>query len=106
MEQLEFNLLFRWFVGLGIDDAVWHPMVLTHNRDRVMTTEVAQGFSSKLLAQPVVKTLLSAEHFSIDGTLLKAFASMESFRAKDGSDARPYRKGDGQESRLAIWGMR
>ncbi|KFC61827.1 Transposase, IS4 family [Bosea sp. LC85] len=134
MERLEFDLLFRWFVGLGIDDAVWHATVFTHNRDRVLTTEVAQGFLSALLAQPAVKTLLSAEHFSVDGTMLKAFASMKSFRAKDGSDepleggrngernfrkqkrsnathasttdpdARLYRKGDGQESRLAYLG--
>ncbi|MGO8462582.1 IS5 family transposase, partial [Rhizobium ruizarguesonis] len=85
MERLEFDLLFRWFVGLGIDDAVWHPTVFTHNRDRVLTTEVAQGFLSALLAQPAVKKLLSAEHFSVDGTMLKAFASMKSFRAKDGA---------------------
>jgi len=61
MERLEFDLLFRWFVGLGIDDAVWHPTVFTHNRDRVLTTEVAQGFLSALLAQPAVKKLLSAD---------------------------------------------
>lgn len=85
MDRLEFDLLFRWFVGLGIDDAVWHPTVFTHNRDRVLTTEVAQGFLSALLAQPAVKKLLSVEHFSVDGTMLKAFASMKSFRAKDGS---------------------
>lgn len=54
MERLEFDLLFRWFVGLGIDDAVWHPTVFTHNRDRVLTTEVAQGFLSVPLAQPAV----------------------------------------------------
>jgi transposase len=83
MERLEFDLLFRWFVGLGIDDAVWHPTVFTHNRDRVLTTEVAQGFLSALLAQAAVKKLLSAEHFSVDGTMLKAFASMKSFRAKE-----------------------
>src|SRR5262249_13508846 len=76
MDRLEFDLLFRWFVGLGIDDAVWHPTVFTHNRDRVLTTEIAQGFLSALLAQPAVKKLLSAEHFSVDGTMLKAFASM------------------------------
>lgn len=134
MERLEFDLLFRWFVGLGIDDAVWHPTVFTHNRDRVLTTEIAQGFLSALLSQPAVKKLLSAEHFSVDGTMLKAFASMKSFRAKDGSDeppqggrngernfrkqkrsnethasttdpdARLYRKGNGQESRLAYLG--
>jgi transposase len=84
MERLEFDLLFRWFVGLGIDDAVWHPTAFRHNRDRVLTTEVAQGFLSALLAQAAVKKLLSAEHFSVDGTMLKAFASMNSFRAKDG----------------------
>lgn len=89
VERLEFDLLFRWFVGLGLDDAVWDASSFSKNRDRLLTTEIAQGFLSALLAQPAVKRLLSAEHFSVDGTMLKAFASMKSFRAKDGSDEPP-----------------
>src|SRR6478736_3355056 len=89
MERLEFDLLFRWFVGLGIDDAVWDASSFSKNRDRLLTTAIAQGFLSALLAQPAVKKLLSAEHFSVDGTRLKAFASMKRFRAKAGSDEPP-----------------
>lgn len=89
IERLEFDLLFRWFVELGIDDAVWDASSFSKNRDPLLMTEVAQGFLSALLSQPAVKRLLSAEHFSVDGTMLKAFASMKSFRAKGGSDALP-----------------
>ena len=134
VERIEFDLLFRWFVGLSIDEKVFDASTFSKNRDRLLTQEIAQGFLSSLLGLPEVKGLLSAEHFSVDGTLLKAFASMKSFRPKDGSgeppspgrngeadfrktkrsnethisttdkDARLFRKGDGQESRLSYLG--
>lgn len=134
MERMDFDLLFRWFVGLGIDDPVWDHSVFSKNRDRLLTSEIAQEFLAALLADPKVKRLLSYEHFSVDGTLLKAWASLKSFRPKDGSgkppeggrngeqdfrgekrsnethesttdpDARLYRKGNGQESRLCYMG--
>ena len=134
MERLDFDLLFRWFVGLGIDDPVWDATVFTKNRDRLLNTEIAQGFLGALLALPRVKRLLSREHFTVDGTLLKAWASMKSFRPKDGSgnppgagrngerdfrgekrsnethasttdpDSRLYRKGNGRESVLCYMG--
>jgi transposase len=134
VERLEFDLLFRWFVGLSMDDVVFDASSFSKNRDRLLNAEIAQEFLSTLLAQPQVKRLLSAEHFSVDGTMLKAFASMKSFRPKDGSgeppgpgrngerdfkkekrsnkthasttdeDARLYRKGNGQESKLAYLG--
>jgi hypothetical protein len=126
--------LFRWFVGLGIDDPVWDASVFSKNRERLFSTEVAQGFLSALLALPRVRQLLSRDHFTVDGTLLKAWASMKSFRPKDGSggppdggrngerdfrgekrsnethasttdpDARLYRKGNGRESVLCYMG--
>jgi len=71
MERMEFDLLFRWFVGLGIDDPVWDHSVFSKNRDRLLTTKIAQEFLAALLANPKVKRLLSHEHFSVDGTLLK-----------------------------------
>ncbi len=86
VERLQFDLLFRWFVGLGIDDPVSDASSFSKNRDRLLTSEVAQGFLAALLALPQVKRLLSAEHFSVDGTTLKAWASMKSFQAKDGSE--------------------
>ncbi len=134
MEQINYNLLFRWFVGLPMDAEVWHPTVFTHNRDRLLEADVAREFLAALLALPQVKTLLSSEHFSVDGTLIDAWASMKSFRPKDGSgeppssgrngernfhkekrsnethasttdpDARLYRKADGRESRLCFMG--
>jgi transposase len=134
MEQIDYNLLFRWFVGLPIDADVWHPTVFTHNRDRLLEADVAHEFLAALLALPQVKNLLSSEHFSVDGTLIDAWASMKSFRPKDGSgeppspgrngernfhnekrsndthasttdpDARLYRKADGRESRLCFMG--
>ena len=69
MEQIDCNLLFRWFVGLPMDAGVWHRAVFSHNRDRLMTAEVAQEFLSGLLALRQVKALLSADHFSVDGAL-------------------------------------
>ena len=85
VERLEYDLLFRWFVGLSIDEAVFDASSFSKNRDRLLTTEIAQAFLAALLALPQVKGLLSAEHFSVDGTMLKAWASMKSFRAKDAS---------------------
>src|ERR1700678_3078674 len=76
MERLEFDLLFRWFVGLGIDDPVWNHSSFSKNRDRLLNTEIAQSFLAALLEEPKVKRLLSHEHFSVDGTLLGAWASM------------------------------
>src|SRR3954466_3449240 len=134
VEQINYNLLFRWFVGLPMDAEVWHPTVFTPNRDRLLEAGVAAEFLGAMLALPRVKKLLSSEHFSVDGTLIDAWASMKSFRCKDGSgeppspgrngernfhkekrsnephasipdpDARLYRKADGRESRLCFMG--
>src|SRR6056297_1813490 len=82
MEQMDYNLLFRWFVGLGIDDAVWVPTVFSKNRDRLLTTDMSRKIMAAILAHPEVKPLLSDEHFSVDGTLVKAWASMKSFQPK------------------------
>ena len=71
-EQIDYNLLFRWFVGLGIDDAVWVPTVFSKNRDRLLTTDMSRKVMAAILAHPSVKPLLSDEHFSVDGTLVKA----------------------------------
>jgi len=82
MEQMRYNLLFRWFVGLGIDDPVWVPTVFTKNRDRLLTTEMSRKLLAAILAHRDVAPLLSDEHFSVDGTLIKAWASMKSFQPK------------------------
>jgi transposase len=82
MEQMQYNLLFRWFVGLGVDDAVWVPTVFTKNRDRLLTTEMSRKFLAAVLAHREVAPLLSDEHFSVDGTLVKAWASMKSFQPR------------------------
>ena len=89
MEQLDYNLLFRWFVGLGIDDPVWDPTVFTKNRDRLLEDEVAAKFLAAVLDHARVRQLLSREHFSVDGTLIEAWASMKSFRPKDGAGEPP-----------------
>ena len=89
MEQLHYNLLYRWFVGLGVDDPVWVPTVFTKNRDRLLAAEVARKFLAELLAHKEVRVLLSDEHFSVDGTQVQAWASMKSFVAKDGSGEPP-----------------
>jgi len=86
MERLEFDLLFRWFVGLGVDDAVWDHSTFSKNRDRLLAGEIAAKFLAAVLAQPKVKRLLSSDHFSVDGTLIEAWASIKSFRRKDGGD--------------------
>jgi transposase len=134
MEQLDYNLLFRWFTGLGIDDPVWDVTVFTKNRDRLLRGDIAARFFRAVLAQPEVKALLSDEHFTVDGTLIDAWASMKSFRRKDGDeppagggrnaehdfhgekrsndshasttdpDARLMRKGRGKEARLCHMG--
>src|SRR5262244_4565207 len=89
MEQLDYNLLYRWFVGLGVDEPVWVATVFTKNRDRLLEAEVARKFLVALLNHKQVRHLLSDEHFSVDGTQIQAWASMKSFRAKDGSDEPP-----------------
>jgi transposase len=89
VERIDFDLLFRWFVGLGIDDPVWDATTFTKNRDRLLAGEIATKFLATVLAQKPVKALLSTEHFSVDGTLLEAWASTKSFRPKDGSGAPP-----------------
>jgi transposase len=89
MERLEFDLLFRWFVGLGIDDAAWDHSTFSKNRDRLLEGEIAAKFLGAVLAQPKVKRLLSSDHFSVDGTLIEAWASMKSFRPKDGGGGDP-----------------
>jgi transposase len=86
MERLEFDLLFRWFVGLGIDDAVWDHSSFSKNRDRLLEGDIAAKFLAAILAQPPVKKLLSTEHFSVDGTLIEAWASMKSIRPKSPED--------------------
>ena len=128
MEQLDYNLLYRWFVGLAPDDPVWDPTTFTKNRDRLQNGEVFTKLMSKLLNHPQVKPLLSDEHFSVDGTLIEAWASQKSFRLKDGSgdedganfhgqkrkndthastsdpDSRLYRKAAGREAKLSEMG--
>ena len=86
MERLEFDLLFRWFVGIGVDDPAWDHSVFSKNRDRLLDGEIAAKFLSALLAQPRVKKLLSSEHFSVDGTLIEAWASMKSFKPRNPED--------------------
>jgi transposase len=93
MEQLDYTLLFRWFVGLEMDDAVWDPTVFTKNRQRLLDGEIAEEFFDKVLSQARAKKLLSDEHFSVDGTLIEAWASQKSFRPKDGKSSRPRRSG-------------
>ena len=89
MERMEFDLLFRWFVGLGVDEAAWDHSSFTKNRDRLLEGEIAAKFLRAVLAQPRVKRLISSDHFSVDGTLIEAWASLKSFRRKDGSDSDP-----------------
>jgi transposase len=86
MERLEHDLLFKWFVGLGVDDGVWDHSSFSKNRDRLLDGEMAAKFLAAVLALPRVKRLLSSEHFSVDGTLIEAWASMKSFRPKEPPD--------------------
>ena len=128
IEQLDYNLLFRWFVGLSPDDPIWDATVFTKNRERLQEGDVLQKFMIKLLEHEKVKPLLSDEHFSVDGTLIEAWASHKSFKPKrtkngdDGSnfrgqvrkndthqsttdpEAKPYRKADGREAKLCYMG--
>src|SRR3982751_4178284 len=89
MEQLTYNMLFRWFVGLSMDAPVWDVTVFTKNRERLLEGDIARGFLRAVLVDPAVKRLLSTEHFSVDGTLIEAWAGMKSFRPKDGGDEPP-----------------
>ncbi|KAF0654668.1 transposase [Cyanobium sp. Copco_Reservoir_LC18] len=96
IEQLDYNLLFRWFVGLDPDDPVWHPTTFTKNRDRLLNEELMARFLELLLAAPEVKPLLSSEHFSVDGTLLRAWASHSSLERIDGIDDDPFPPSSGK----------
>jgi len=89
MEQATYNMLFRWFIGLAMDAPVWDVTVFTKNRERLLAGDVAVSFLLAVMSDPAVKRLLSTEHFSVDGTLIDAWASMKSFRRKDGSDDPP-----------------
>ncbi len=127
VEQIDYNLLFRWFVGLGMDDAVWNHAVFSKNRERLLTSEVAQRFFAEVNRQ--AKKFMSDEHFTVDGTLIQAWASQKSFRSRNDSgadgdggdfrgqkrtnqthesttdpDARLYKKSYGKESRLSYLG--
>jgi IS5 family transposase len=134
MERLEFDLLFRWLVGIGVDDAVWDHSTFSKNRERLLEGDIAAKLLRSALEQPPVKRRLSTDHFSVDGTLIEAWASMKSFRPKDGEppaprggrnqevdfhgqkrsnethasttdpDARLYRKGPGKEAKLCFMG--
>lgn len=86
MEQLDYNLLFRWFVGLSMDDEVWDHSTFTKNRDRFLGSNLAEAFFSGVVSQAEEAGLLSDEHFTVDGTLIDAWASMKSFRPKDGGN--------------------
>jgi transposase len=126
MEQLDYNLLFRWFVGMDMDEPIWAPTVFTKNRDRLLNQDIARSFFRRVLERAA--GLMSDEHFTVDGTLIEAWASHKSFQRKDGGpegdgrdfrgterkndthasktdpDARLYRKSNGTESRLAYLG--
>src|SRR5690348_8802756 len=134
MEQLQYNLLFRWFVGLSMDDPVWDATTFTKNRDRLLEGEIADAFFREVLAEAEAAGLVSDEHFTVDGTLLEAWASQKSFRRRDtpadppddpgnptinfrgeqrkndthqsttDPDARLYKKSTGAEAKLAYLG--
>jgi transposase len=89
MEQLSYNLLFRWFVGLNVDESVWVPTVYSKNRERLLEADIAGKFFAQVLEQARVADLLSDEHFSVDGTLIEAWASHKSFQRKDGTGQKP-----------------
>ena len=97
MERLDFDLMFRWFVGLGIDDEVWDHSVFSKNRDRLLEAEIAAKFLAAVLTQPEVRQLLSNDHFSVDGTLVQAWASLKSFKPKSGGQEPPSAGGGGNE---------
>ena len=104
MERLEYDLLFRWFVGIGIDDAAWDHSTFSKNRERLLEGDMAAKFLAAVLAEPRVKKLLSTDHFSVDGTLIEAWASMKSFRPKDGSDNPP--EGGGRNAEANFHGQK
>ena len=108
MERLEFDLLFRWFVGLGIDDPVWNHSSFSKNRDRLLDGEIAAKFLAAVLAQPKVKRLLSSDHFSVDGTLIEAWASMKSFKPKatDSGDPPPPTSSGGRNTEVDFKGQK
>jgi len=89
MEEMDYNLLFRWFVGLNADDEVWDATTFTKNRDRLLEADVAKEFLARVVAQARVKGLTSDEHFTVDGTLLEAWASQKSFQAREGKSSPP-----------------
>jgi transposase len=86
IEQLDYNILFRWFVGLSMDDPIWHATSFTKNRDRLLKGDIAQAFFERVRAIAEMNELMSSDHFTVDGTLLEAWASHKSFQAKDPSD--------------------
>ena len=89
MEQLDYNLLFRWFVGLGMDEEIWSPTTFSKNRDRLLEGEIAAAFFDAVVDQARQADLLSDEHFTVDGTLLEAWASLKSFRPKGERPSEP-----------------
>src|SRR5918911_603755 len=89
MEQLEYNLLFRWFVGLNMDDPVWDVTVFTKNRNRFLKADIAKKFFERVVEQARSLDLMSDEHFTVDGTLLEACAGLKSFKRKDASEPPP-----------------
>lgn len=101
MEQMRYNLLFRWFVGLAMDDAVWDHSVFSKNRDRLLEHEIVEAFFTEVMTLADKAGLLSKEHFSVDGTLIQAWASQKSFVPKDGSDDQT-RQGGGRNAQ-ASW---
>jgi transposase len=105
MERLEYDLLFRWFVGIGVDDAAWDHSVFSKNRDRLLAGDIAAKFLAAVLAQPRVKRLLSSDHFLVDGTLIEAWASMKSVKPKDGSDEPP-NQGGGRNAEANFHGQK
>ena len=105
MERLEYDLLFRWFVGIGVDDPAWDHSTFSKNRDRLLEGDIAAKFLAAVLAQPKVKRLLSGDHFSVDGTLIEAWASMKSVRPKDGS-ANPPSEGGGRNAEKDFHGQK
>ena len=86
IEQLDYNLLFRWFIGLGVDDEVWHPTTFTQNRERLLEQEISRKFFEQILKQAKKRQILSSEHFTVDGTFIEAWASQKSFKRKDEQD--------------------
>jgi transposase len=106
MERLEYDLLFRWFVGIGVDDAVWDHSVFSKNRDRLLEGDIAAKFLAAVLAQPKVNKLLSSDHFSVDGTLIEAWASMKSVKPKDGPGEPPTQGGGGRNAEADFHGQK